>query len=109
MALDKTDVVDAVGIETNTGCVILTIIDSWNWNGNREEHLLALQAKLNSYFSFIEDDQLIESYPAAAGRGQIIDVITRYPLPAAGMALLERARESVADLQVEIRYRCIPG
>lgn len=107
MALDKINSVDAVGIETSTDCVVLTIADSWDWS-DEGAHLLALQAKLNSYFDFIEDGQLVESYPSAAGRRQVIDVITRYPLPTVGTALLDRARESVADLQIEIRSRCIP-
>jgi hypothetical protein len=108
MALDKVDSVDAVGIETSTDCVVLTIADSWDWSDERG-HLLALQAKLNSYFDFIEEGQLVESYPSAAGRKQVIDVITRYPLPAVGIALLDRARESFSDLQIAIRSRCIPG
>lgn len=107
MALEKIDTVDAVGIEINTGCVILTIVDSWDWSDERA-HLLALQAKLNSYFDFIEGGQLIENYPSAAGRRQVVDVITRFPLPTVGIALLDRARESVSDLQIEIRFRCIP-
>lgn len=107
MALEKIDSVDAVGIETSTGSVVLTIADSWDWSDERA-HLLALQAKLNSYFDFIEDGQLSESYPSAAGRKRVIDVITRYPLPTVGIDLLERARESVADLRIEIRSRCIP-
>lgn len=88
MALDKIDSVDAVGIETSTDSIVLTIADSWDWS-DEGAHLLALQAKLNSYFDFIEDGQLVESYPSAVGRRQVIDVITRYPLPAIGMTLLD--------------------
>lgn len=108
MALDKSDTVDAVGIETSTGCVVLTIADSWDWS-DEKAHLLALQAKLNCYFDFIEDGQLNKSYPDAIGRRQVIDLITRYPLPAIGTAFIEKARASVADLQIEIRSRCIPN
>lgn len=108
MALDKFDTVDAVGIETSTDCVVLAIADSWDWS-DEVAHLLALQAKLNSYFDFIDEGQLVQSYPSAAGRKQVIDVITRFPLPAVAIALLDRARESVSNLQIEIRSRCIPG
>lgn len=107
MALEKLETADAIGIETLTGCVVLTITDSWDWSDERS-HLLALQAKLNRYFDFIEEGQLIESYPAAIGRKKVIDIVTRYPLPSAGVALLNKARESVSDLQIVIRTRCIP-
>lgn len=108
MALDKVDTVDAVGIEASTDSVVLTIADSWDWS-DETSHLFALQAKLNAYIEFIAEGQLVESYPLAAGRKQVIDVITRYPLPTIGTALLDKARELVSDLKIEIRSRCIPS
>jgi hypothetical protein len=108
MSLEKTDTVDAVGFETGTNSVVLTIADSWDWSDERA-HLLALQAKLNCYLDFIEDGQLDECYPDATGRKQVIDLISRYPLPAIGTALLHKAQAAAAALQIEIRSRCVPG
>ena len=31
MPLDNTGVIDAIGIENDTGMVILTIADGWDW------------------------------------------------------------------------------
>lgn len=64
MALDKTHVVDAAGVEKDTGCVVLTIADDWSWD-DQKKHLLALQEKLNAYFNFIESGEMLESYPDA--------------------------------------------
>lgn len=108
MALDKPDVVDAVGIENNTGFVVLTIADPWDWNDERR-HLLALQAKLNAYFSFIESGQIWLAYPDAVGRKVIIDVVGRFTIPQIGMDLLKRASGARSDLGVEIRSRHFPG
>ena len=51
MGLENVSVVDAIGTEPASDCVVLSIIDSWDWS-DKHEHLLALQNKLNSYFGF---------------------------------------------------------
>ena len=107
MAIDKTDTVDAVGIENNTGVVVLTIADQWDW-GDERRHLLALQAKLNAYFGFIESGQIWESYPDFVGRQVVIDVVGRFPLPQIGSELLKRASDACSSLGVTIRSRCHP-
>jgi hypothetical protein len=107
MGLDRIDVVDAVGVDVETGDVVLTILDSWDWTDDKF-HLLQLQAKLNAYFGFIEEGGLVASYPTALGRRIVIDLVTRYPLAKAGCALVKMAQEAAGDLQVSIRTRCIP-
>ncbi len=108
MALDKPQVVDAIGIEEATGCAVLTIADSWDWE-DEGQHLLALQAKLNSYFEFIESGQVWESHPGARGRELVIELVSRFPLPKAGEELMRRASEACSDLGVRIRTRHYPG
>ena len=104
MALEQPDIVDAVGIEKGSDFVALTIADSWDWQ-DEQKHLLALQEKLNAYFRFVESGQIWESYPEAAGRQIVIDVIGRFPLPQIGIDFLKRASDACADLDVRIRYR----
>lgn len=107
MGLENAAIVDAMGSETSTGFVVLTIVDSWDWNDERA-YLLALQAKLNSYLDFIEEGQMVESFPDAAGRKIVIELVARYEFPAIGLAFLEKARDFVAELQIEIRFRVFP-
>lgn len=71
MSLDKVAQIDAAGIDRNSGSVVLTIADYWDW-----AHLLALQAKLNAYFRFIESGQILKSYPEAHGRTVTIEAIS---------------------------------
>jgi uncharacterized protein DUF6572 len=73
MPVDNPQVVDAVGTDIRSDEVVLSLIDSSEW-GSRG-HLLALQAKLNSYFAFIETGQLLEDYPSARGKAVRIDVV----------------------------------
>lgn len=108
MGLDKPNVVDAIGIETASGFVVLTIADSWDWLDERA-HLLALQAKLNAYLRFIESGEISQSYPKAQDRQLVIDVIGRFPLPQIGIDFLTRASDACAELAVKIRHTHYAG
>jgi len=108
MSLDQPQTVDAVGIDKESGAVILTIADSWDWQDERP-HLLALQAKLNAYFSFIESGQLSESHPNAPGRPLIIEVVSRFALPTSALDVMQRASLACRELGISIRGRHQPG
>lgn len=108
VAIDVADVVDAIGLEHETGDVILSIIDATDWS-DVHDHLTALQAKLNGYFAFVETDQLADAYPDSVGREVVIDVITKHPMHAQGEALLAQAAEVARALGVRVRTRCIPA
>jgi len=108
MSLDDTSTVDAAGVDRVSGNVVLTIADSWDWD-NIPRLLFALQEKLNSYIQFIEGGQVFESFPEARGRGVIIDIITRFPMPREGVRFLEEARKGCAALDCEIRSRHYSG
>jgi hypothetical protein len=82
--------------------------DSWDWV-DEKNHLLALQAKLNAYFEFIQSGQIHESFPEAAGRRIVINVIGRYPIPKAGMDLLTKAAAVSTDLLLTVRSQHYPG
>jgi hypothetical protein len=107
MAIDNANEIDAVGIEKNSEFAMLTILDSWDWQ-DEGRHLLALQSKINAYFGFIESGQIWKSYPDAAGRQLVIDVVGKFPLPQIGIDLLHRAADTCAVLDVKMRYRHQP-
>ena len=108
MGIQEANKVDAIGIENGTGKIILTIFDSLDWE-SPANHLLALQAKLNAYFNFVEEGQLGETYPASSGRDVVIDIITSQALYPMGSELLDRASVASSDLNIEIRTRIEPG
>ena len=101
MSLENARTIDAVSTEAATGFTILTIIDHWNWD-DQGVHLLALQAKLNSYFEFVEGGQLFVERPDAS-RGQVrINVISRFSMPPVARDLLAKACDLARKLDVEL-------
>jgi hypothetical protein len=104
MSLDNIEMVDAVGTENGTNTVVLSIMDSWDWE-DQQKHLAALQDKLNAYFGFVESGQIYEAYPEATGKSLRIDIISRYPMPEAGHGVLAKASDVASKLNMSITQR----
>jgi hypothetical protein len=104
MSLDNIEMVDAVGTENSTNTVVLSIMDSWDWE-DQQKHLAALQDKLNAYFGFVESGQIYEAYPEATGKSLRIDIISRYPMPEAGHGVLAKASDVASKLNMSITQR----
>jgi len=104
MSLENIETVDAVGTEKGTNTVVLSIMDSWNWE-DQERHLIALQDKLNAYFGFVESGQIYEAYPQATGKSLRIDIVSRYPMPEAGRGFLAKAADVASKLNLTITQR----
>ena len=109
MAIEKADVVDAVGIERATGDVVLTIADSLDWDSSETEHLQMLQEKLNAYLRFIESGELHESYPDAAGRRPVISLVGRCEPSAAALRFLAATRQSIEAAGFGFRFERYAG
>ena len=82
MSVEQIDRVDLIGVELDSGDVVLTISDHLDWKESDESHLLLLQEKINTYLSFVESGEILESYPSAEDRNVIISVVGKYPLSA---------------------------
>jgi hypothetical protein len=108
MSLDNLEVVDTVGTEKDSGTIVLTIFDAWDWDDQRG-HLLALQAKLNAYFGFVESGKIYEAYPSAVGKVLRIDVISRYPVPDIALAFLEKAAAVASQLNIAVTHQTYSG
>jgi hypothetical protein len=103
MSLEAKNTSDAIGIERSTGHAILTIADSSPWD-EVQNHLLALQAKINVYLEFIEGRQIFEAYPAASGRQLLIDLICRFPPPSDALLFFSQVTQSCAELGIVFRH-----
>jgi hypothetical protein len=44
MGLENLESVDAIGLHTNDGAVVLTIFDAWNWS-DEHKHLRVIQER----------------------------------------------------------------
>ena len=77
MSIIEKDKVDAIGIEKETGIVVLSIADHLDWT-DPLQHIFLLQAKLNSYLAFLESGEILEKYPNAKNKGIRIDLYAKY-------------------------------
>ena len=59
--------IDVIGIDRQTGQVVLTISDHLDWSDSIA-HQKILQEKLNRYLAFVESGEIMESYPDAKDR-----------------------------------------
>jgi uncharacterized protein DUF6572 len=62
MSVEQTDVVDILGIDRETGHVVLTISDHLDWSDSAR-HQIILQKKLNRYLAFVESGEILEQIP----------------------------------------------
>src|SRR4051794_4939791 len=107
MSIEQTNVVDFVGVDSNTGYLILTVSDHLEWPADASEHLLLLQDKLNSYLRFIESGEIFESHPKADGRPILIDVILKYPTTDQGVSFFQQVSKIIENAGISFRYRVL--
>jgi hypothetical protein len=106
MSIDDLSVVDAISLDPH-GVVNLTIFDAWDWT-DEGRHLLAIQEKINTYFNFIQSGQLLESYPDAAGKKVLINLLTTDQIPPQGLELLRRADALAMKLNARVSHQVRP-
>lgn len=91
MSVLNLEVVDFISIDL-LGNAVLTISDHLPWdNGN--DHLSALQNKINTYLEFIESGILYQKYPNAKGRKIVIYVTAKYEPNANAKAFFETTNQ----------------
>lgn len=91
MAVDDKNIIDIVSIDLDESAV-LTISDHLEWD-DKNEHLLILQDKINSYLEAIEDGQLYDKYPQAKNRSIKIRVVAKYLPNRDGELFLKQVKE----------------
>jgi hypothetical protein len=101
MSLDQSKVIDAIGIDTVSGAVRLTIIDDMEWG---PDHLRLLQDKLNAYIAFVESGELVSTYPGTADRGGAIDLVLCHRPDAEVRQFLEAARPLLDQAGLGFHY-----
>lgn len=108
MSIDQPNSLDAIGVDRESGAVVLTLMDAWDWS-DALTHADALEAKLDAYFAFVESGEIFKSYPTAKNRRVVIDVVTRFPLPPLGKSIVDRAAVIGRSLGVLVKAREVAG
>ena len=101
MTVEQAKVVDAVGTNSSTGRVHLTIVDHLEWD---TDHLVKLQEKLNSYLAFVESGEIHAVYPASMDRDVAIDLVLKYRPNAEAEAFLAQARSIIEGAGLALHY-----
>ncbi len=101
MTVEQTDVIDAIGVDKETGELVLTVSDHLEWS---DEHLLLLQEKLNLYIDFIEAGELLDVYPDSKGRQVSINVVCKYSPDIKSSAFLSKVGSIVEQSGVKFSF-----
>jgi hypothetical protein len=102
VSVEQTDVVDILGIDRETGHVVLTISDHLDWSDSAG-HQTILQKKLNTYLAFVESGEILEQYPNAKNRPVAFRVVFQVPPDESGRAFVARAREVIESAGFTLR------
>ncbi len=104
MSIEQTDTVDFIGVNEPENEVVLTISDHLEWGTDAGNHLLLLQDKINTYLSFIESGELLESYPDANGRKAVINIVGQYPLNQEAENFIGQVKPIVSNAGMSLRF-----
>lgn len=107
MSIEQKDIIDFISTSPD-GKIVLTISDHLLWD-EKNEHLLMLQEKLNSYLRFIESGEIFKSYPAAKDNSLIIEIGVQYEPNKVGLAFLNRCKETLVNAGIGFKWRQIKG
>ena len=102
MSIEQSNTIDFIGIDKTCGSTILTITDHLEW-GSRE-HLIPIQEKLNSYLTFIESGEILDSYPAANDKPTRIDIFFLFEPDEEGTKFLSLCDEIIRNAGFGFRY-----
>lgn len=105
MSVDQKDIIDFISTSPD-GKIVLTISDHLQWD-EKNEHLLMLQEKLNSYLRFIKSVEIFESYPTAKDNSIIIEMSVQYEPNEVGLAFLNLCKETILNAGIGFKWRQI--
>ena len=108
MSVEQLDVVDVIGIDKNTGHVVLTISDHLDWSDS-VQHQTVLQAKFNKYLAFVESGEILTRYPEAKDRFVAIRVVFKFEPDQESEAFLDRAKQVIESAGFSLRREVFGG
>ncbi|MCH2157152.1 MAG: hypothetical protein MK096_00010 [Oleiphilaceae bacterium] len=96
MTIEQEDKVDIIGVNEEEGYISLIISDHLEWD-DKNEKLLLLQAKINSYLAYIETGQVYEEYPDCKDLNVHIRLTSLHQPNDEGLKFLELVTPIVED------------
>jgi hypothetical protein len=108
MTVENETQIDAMGIETNTGKVVLTISDHLDWS-HPSAHLQAIESKVNAYLTFVQSPQFVEVNPDARDRQIKIAIYQKDPEPAEVTPILNKLAQQLGFVGIELWRGSLPS
>lgn len=107
MSVERSDVVDGLGISQLDGKVVLTISDHLQWD-DPKKHFELLEDKIEAYLAFVKSGQLYETLSAAQGREIRIELVFEHALNGAAATFLAAAKNQLEAVGVEFSPAALP-
>jgi hypothetical protein len=106
MSIERSDIIDGVGITRDGSSVEMLISDHLEWGDAR--HLALIAAKVEAYANAALSDQLVGSFPAAIGKAVCISLIWENAPDAEGIRFLQDIAQQVAAAGLKFSHRPLP-
>ncbi|WP_105189617.1 MULTISPECIES: DUF6572 domain-containing protein [unclassified Pseudoalteromonas] len=104
MSITDSQTIDSVIRSDEHNDVVLLITDHLDWS-EPQEHLLALQQKLNTYISFVESGQLFSDFPDTKNKEVSILIACGFEPVNAALSFFKKADVFLNDrLNIRLRY-----
>lgn len=101
MTIENDAQIDAMGLETSTGKMVLTISDHLDWS-EASAHLQAIERKVNAYLSFIQSGQIVEQNADAKDRLVKIAIYQKFPEPSNVTPILNKLATQLGFVGIEL-------
>jgi hypothetical protein len=101
MTIEKSGVVDGMGISKSDGKVVLTISDHLDWQDGKS-HFDLLEKKINSYLGFVKNGQLHDVLPVSKWRLMRIEVVYQYEPSEVGSRFLAEVKQQLQSMGIEL-------
>jgi len=106
MSIEDTNIIDAVGFDSDSDEVILLISDHLEWGEDEddERHMYQLQEKLNTYLRFYESGEIYKELSATEGKSVTIDIVGKYKPSKKGELFLAQIKRIVESAGLKLQF-----
>lgn len=105
-ALENVQQIDLIGLDKQSGNVIISIIDDITWQ-DEYTNLSLLQDKINNYLRFVENGKLLTAYPDAVGRKIVLKVFSSSKLSETETAFFSEAAKIIVKAGYQLVYKVV--
>lgn len=107
MTIAQADRVDGLGIDKQTGEVVLLIADHLDWD-DVPAHVATLEAKLAAYITYVRTNQHEAAVPGSKGMPVRINLVCEHPPTAEVGTILATLGEQLRELDIRFSQSGLP-